>query len=123
MIALLPIPHLIVTYLLIDRACWRIIQKVRNTHVHVQFFYSFKAELLGTCVTHSLFWWGGFYNEFNIPQIVLISVSTFQLIKNLIRNLKKKEDSFDISFSVFNFMFIIVLLYLGHFYDKMFSLF
>jgi len=114
-----PIPQIIVTYFLIDRVFFRISQKVNNTYVYLPHYYSVKFYFLGGTVSHLLFWWGGFYNEFNSPQIAMILMTVFQLVTHAIRNKKKKQDSFDISLTILNFSFILLLLYLGKFYDNL----
>jgi hypothetical protein len=115
---LLPIPHIIVTYLLIDRLVFRVRHKLDNTYSQFEYFYSIKAELLGSAVSHFLFWWGGFYDQFGWPQFLFISITIFSIVKNLIRNLKKKSDSFDISFTLLTFISIMILLYCGGFFNN-----
>jgi hypothetical protein len=113
------IPHIVVTYLLVDRVFWRIRHKLNNTYRQINNYYSIQFSILGTAISHALFAWGGFYERFEVPQIIMVTYAIYQLGINLIRNNKKREDSFDISITLFNFMFILLLLYMGRFYDKM----
>lgn len=113
-------PEIIVTYLILDRLIFRsrvFFLRLQDT-VRPE-YYSIEFAFLGQIFSHFLFWWGGFYDQFWLPQFILIALSLYELAINLIRNKKKKDISFDIKATIFNFIFITVLLTTGHFYDKL----
>lgn len=113
-------PELIVTYLIFNRLFFRIHVYRSRTEQNVRpEYYSIEFALLGQFISHLLFWWGGFYDQIFIPQIILICLSVSELAINLIRNKKKKDDSFDLKATLFNFILISVLLITGHFYDRL----
>jgi fucose 4-O-acetylase-like acetyltransferase len=114
-----PIPQIIVTYLLVDRLVFRISHKLAGTYNQFEHYYSLPFYLKGAFFTHAMFYLGGFYNRIELPQIAILTLTVFQLVINIIRNREKKQDSFDILTSIFNFSLILLLLYWGHFYDQL----
>lgn len=85
--------------------------------------YNVGSSLFAILLVQLLYWWGGFYNQFELPQAIVTGINIISLgVVSYKHGEEKVEEGWTWLKIIFNAGHIFIL-YCGHFFDPIINLF
>lgn len=81
------------------------------------------SSSIAMLITQALYYWGGFWNQGEWPQLVMAGFLAVGLTITIIEHNKEKVNKGLSAYSIFGAVIVIVLLYFGHFFDPLIQFF
>lgn len=76
------------------------------------------STIIGTVLTQFILYWGGFWNEFYIPQLIMGLLVGFSIVYNIAKDGYERKQANIFTVILTNILFII-LISLGNFFDPL----